>query len=88
MQQNELCLSYQELHKTYLETFSESAISALVPFVLVHRTVPVEPAAVGMLLPHASPEETFATVAGGGAVVLASGTVTADGTVGQKIVLQ
>ena len=54
----------------------------MVPFVLVHRAVPVEPTAVGMLLPHASPEEAFAAVAGGGAVVLAGGTVAADGTVG------
>ena len=59
-----------------LEAFLQSAVPALVPLVLVHGAAPGEPAAVGVFLPHAPSEESLTAIAGGGAVVLASGSIT------------
>ena len=58
-----------------LETLPESAEPALVPLVLVHSAVAREPAAVGVLLADAPSEEPLASVTGGGAIVLTSGSV-------------
>ena len=48
---------------------------------MITGRLPGEPAAVGMLLPNTSPEESLAAVTRGRAVVLARGAVPADGAV-------
>ena len=64
-----------------LETFLQSAVTTLVPLVLVHRAAPREPAAVGVLLPHTPSEEPLAAVAGRGPVVFSRGSVSTYSTV-------
>ena len=67
-----------------LEAFLQSAVPALVPLVLVHGAAPGEPAAVGVFLPDAPPEESLAAVAGGGPVVFPRGAVTTYSAVLRK----
>ena len=64
-----------------LETLLQPTVATLVPLVLVHGAAPGEPAAVGVLLPNAPPEESLTAVAGGGPVVFSRGSVSTDSTV-------
>lgn len=51
----------------------------MVPLVLVHHTVPAEPAGVDVVAAHASAEEAFTAIAAQRTIVLARGLVAADG---------
>ena len=64
-----------------LETLLQPTVATLVPLILVHGAAPGEPAAVGVLLPDAPPEESLTAVAGGGPVVFSRGSVSTYSTV-------
>lgn len=65
----------------------EPAEAALIPLVFVDDALATEPAGVDVALPDASTEKALASVAAGGAVVLARGLVPADGTVGHHAII-
>lgn len=67
-----------------LEALAKATVPALVPFVLVHRTVPGEAARVEMILSDAASEESLAAIAAGRSVVFSGCTICANGTGGQR----
>jgi hypothetical protein len=62
------------------ETFSQTTISTLIPFVFVDYAISAKPARIQVILPDGAPEKSFAAVAGRSSVVLSRCPIAADGT--------
>lgn len=63
-----------------LKTLSQPAIPALIPFVLIHHTIPIESTRVNVVLPYRPAKKAFASITRRSSIVLPCRPVPTNGT--------